>query len=54
MKDMQTSLVNKSKLDYVKNYINNIDKQVLNEQGIEASKLYAILEEYYNNTIEEK
>lgn len=54
MKDMQTSLVNKSKLDYVKNYINNIDKQVLDEQGIEASKLYAILEEYYNNTIEEK
>ena len=51
---MQTNLINKSKLEYVKNYIDNIDKAVLDEQQIKADKLYSLLEEYYNATVEEK
>ena len=52
--NMQTNLINKSKLEYVKNYIDNIDKAVLDEQEIKADKLYSLLEEYYNATVEEK
>ncbi len=47
-------LIRKSKLDYIKAYIENIDKQILDEQQINAEKLYTILEEYYNTVADEK
>ena len=47
-------LIKKSKLDYIKTYISNIDKQVLDEQKIDSSKLYNIMSEYYDLVSDEK
>lgn len=47
-------LIKKSKLDYVRNYIKNIDPDVLKEQELDSDKLYKVLEEYYNHVTEEK
>lgn len=47
-------LIKKSKLDYIKTYIFNIDEQVLNEQQISKDKLYNIMSNYYNSITEEK
>lgn len=47
-------LIKKSKLEYIKNYISNIDKATLDAQNIDPIKLYSILEDYYNNVTEEK
>ena len=37
-------LIKKSKLEYVRNYISNIDKKVLDEQGIDKDKLFSVIE----------
>lgn len=41
-------LLKKSKLEYISNYINNIDPKVLETEKIDNAKLYGILEKYYN------
>jgi len=38
----------KSKLEYLHNYINNIDGVVLNENSLERDKLHSCMEDYYN------
>lgn len=48
------ALIKKSKLEYIKNYIDNIDKAVLDEQGIDSSHLYGILQEYYEKVTEQQ
>lgn len=48
------ALIKKSKLEYIKTYIDNIDKNVLEEKKIDSDKLYNILSEYYNQVTEEK
>lgn len=40
-------MIKKSKLDYIKNYIENIEEKVLEENKIERGNLYKILESYY-------
>lgn len=47
MQNESIELIKKSKMDYVKNYIKNIDPKVLKDQNIDSEKLYAILSEYY-------
>ena len=47
-------LIKKSKLEYVRNYINNIDKKVLDEQGIDKDKLFSVIEQHYNKVVVEK
>lgn len=47
-------LIKKSKLDYIQNYINNIDQNILIKQNIDKHKLYNILEKYYNYIIDKE
>lgn len=47
-------LIKKSKLEYIKNYVSNIDKALLEEQQIDPDKLYSMLEEYYTKVIEQQ
>lgn len=47
-------LIKKSKLEYIRKYIDNIDKKVLSEQNLDSDKLYSILEQYYNQVALEK
>ena len=53
MQNESIELIKKSKLEYVKNYIDNIDKKVLEEQGIDGEKLYKVLADYYGNVTAE-
>lgn len=48
------ALIKKSKLEYIKNYIDNIDKAVLDEQEIDSVRLYKMLEEYYEKVTEQQ
>lgn len=48
------ALIKKSKLEYVKTYIDNIDKKVLEDKNIQSDRLYKILSEYYSSVTEEK
>lgn len=48
------ALIKKSKLEYIKSYVDNIDEDALKEKNIERNKLYEILSEYYNTVIDEK
>lgn len=41
-------MMKKSKLDYVKHYISNIDCKVLEENMIERDKLMKVMAEYYS------
>lgn len=54
MQNESIELIKKSKLDYIKSYIQNIDAQVLKDQDLDSDKLFAVLEEYYNAVAEEK
>ena len=47
-------LIKKSKLEYVRNYISNIDQKVLDEQGIDKDKLFSVIEQHYNKVVVEK
>ena len=47
------SLIKKSKLDYIRNYIDNIDPKVLEEQSLDKVKLFTILEKYYQAVADE-
>ena len=46
--DESIALIKKSKMEYVKRYVENIDKKTLEAEGLEADKLIAILEEHYD------
>ena len=46
--DESIALIKKSKMEYVKRYVENIDKKTLEAEGIEADKLIAVLEEHYD------
>ena len=46
--DESIALIKKSKMEYVKRYVGNIDKKTLEAEGIEADKLIAVLEEHYD------
>ena len=48
------SLIKKSKLEYIKNYVDNIDKSTLKDQQLDAEKLFGTLREYYNKVTEDK
>lgn len=41
------AMMKKSKLDYVKHYISNIDSKVLEENMLERDKLMKVLSDYY-------
>ena len=45
-------LIKKSKLDYIKNYIDNVDESVLKENNLEKTRLFELLEHYYNKAVE--
>ena len=47
------AMMKKSKLDYVKHYIDNIDSKVLEENAIEKDKLFKVMSEYYSKAIGE-
>ena len=47
-------LIKKSKLEYVRNYISNIDQKALDEQGIDKDKLFSVIEQHYNKVVVEK
>jgi len=38
----------KSKLDYIKSYIDRLDSKALEEDGIDKAKLFAVLKKYYS------
>lgn len=42
------TMLRKSKLDYLRNYVSNIDTNVLEENKLDSSKLLDIMETYYN------
>jgi len=49
--DDKTSLVavlKKSKLDYVKSYIDQLDNEALKLEGIDKDKLFAVMQHHYN------
>ena len=46
--DESIALIKKSKMEYVKRYVENIDKKTLEAAGLEADKLIAVLEEHYD------
>lgn len=52
-KDDQTSieLLQKSKLEYIRNYIDNIDNKVLEDASVEKDELFGLLEEYYKRVV---
>jgi DNA repair exonuclease SbcCD nuclease subunit len=52
-KDDQTSveLLQKSKLEYIKNYIDNMDSKVLEASNVDRDKLFGILESYYKRVV---
>ena len=44
-------LLKKSKLEYISNYVNNIDAKALEDEKIDKSMLYNVLEKYYNEVM---
>lgn len=45
-------LIRKSKLDYMRNYVDNIDAAALDEQGVDREDLFETLERYYKKVAE--
>ena len=45
-------LIRKSKVEYMRNYVDNVEQPVLDEQGLDRDKLFAVLEAYYNRVTE--
>lgn len=44
--------IKKSKLDYIKSYINNMDESALSASNLEKDQLYKMLESYFNLAME--
>lgn len=47
-------MIKKSKTDYIKKYINTIDKNILKEKNIDSDKLFEIIKNYISQLNEEK
>ena len=45
-------LIKKSKLEYIKSYIDSMDKKMLAEQQIDPERLYKLLEEHYEKVVD--
>lgn len=45
-------LIRKSKLEYMRNYVDNIDQAALDEQSVERQRLFDTLESYYKKVTE--
>lgn len=45
-------LIRKSKVDYMKNYVENIEQAALDSQNLDRDKLFSVLEEYYKKVTE--
>ena len=45
-------LIKKSKLDYMRNYVDKIEQTVLDEQGLNRDKLFETLKAYYKKVAE--
>lgn len=46
-------LIKKSKLEYMRNYVDNIDQQALDEQGLDRDRLFETLKAYYKKVAED-
>ena len=46
-------MLNKSKLDYIDSYINQLDENVLTDEGIDKTKLFNIMKKYYDKVVGE-
>ena len=44
-------LIRKSKLEYIRNYVDKIDQTALDEQGLDREKLFGLLERYYKGVV---
>ena len=49
----QLELIRKSKVEYMRNYVDNIPKAALDEQGLDREKLFNVLERYYAKVAED-
>lgn len=47
-KSSLVTMLKKSKLDYVKSYIDQLDDKALENEGIEKDKLFAVMQHHYN------
>lgn len=54
IQDESAALMKKSKLQYIKAYISNIDDAALADKSIDREKLYNMLAEYYEAAADEK
>lgn len=48
------NLIKKSKLEYIKTYINNIDEKTLTENNLTKDNIFKLLELYYNKVVLEE
>ena len=48
------ALIKKSKLEYIRNYISNIDQKVLDDEGLDRETLFKTLKTYYDMVSDEK
>lgn len=46
--DENVELLKKSKLEYISNYIENIDNEALKDDNIDKKRLFEVLQKYYN------
>jgi len=46
--DKNVELLRKSKLEYIQNYVDNIDNEALKEDNLDKHKLFEVLQKYYN------
>ena len=46
--DENVELLKKSKLEYISNYIENIDNEALKYDNIDKKRLFEVLQKYYN------
>ena len=40
-------MMNKSKLGYINNYVNQLDPSILKDKGVDKAKLLSLMEHYY-------
>ena len=45
-------MINKSKFEYMKNYVDKIEQSVLDEHGLDRNMLFETLHEYYKAVTE--
>ena len=50
--ESSVDLIRKSKLDYLRGYINNMDKKIIEDDGIDRNRLYDVMKDYYDQVNE--